>query len=155
MSAPTRLVGLVADESDAWGFSGLYKLAETGAFVISDPDLVEGDVLDYCEVLYADKTGKLWSSTASQFALLVDDSLDLPKYSIITKTGSAFAEETFITNDDGTVTFSKKTTLTGLQLIDKEYDYDQDINGDGYIGEANQRVLQLKLIGVEDQQVIV
>jgi hypothetical protein len=145
-------VGVVADESDALGYAGLYKLAETGAFVISDPGLFKDDVFDHCDVLYADKTGKLWLSTASQFALYIDDSSELPTYSIITKTGTAYAEETFTTSADWTIIFSKKTTLTAAQLIDKEYDYYQDINGDEYIGEADQGILQMKLIGVEDQQ---
>jgi hypothetical protein len=142
-------VAIVADDSDAFGFEGLYKLAESGAFVISDAGLVEGDTFAYGDVLYADNKGKLWSSSAKDFALLYDDGQDV--YKVITKTGTTYTEETFEWSDDYALVFKNKVTLKPAEVISREEDYDQDINGDGNIGESGFARSALKLVGIEDQ----
>jgi hypothetical protein len=42
-------------------------------------------------------------------------------------------------------------TLKPAEVISREEDYDQDINGDGNIGESGFARSALKLVGIEDQ----
>ena len=103
-----------------------------------------GDVPDPAVALVADTKGTAWSTKATPLALNAQTNAKsgADELTVISMTGSGakavYAEELFTVSTDQTkaTLTGKAVTLTLPQVLGKELAYNQDLNGDGAIGDS-------------------
>jgi hypothetical protein len=132
----------VIDSSDSLGEYGLYKTS-TKNFVVSYSSLVEADLIDgFAIYLSSGNDGAPWATSADLIGLSVRVDVKAGiNLSIICKSFNGdkeiYSEQKFLARDHTNATvMGSAVTLTLPQLLSKEHTYNQDLNGDGMVGDS-------------------
>jgi hypothetical protein len=119
------------------GFLGIYRMA-SGSPMLAEGGLLTGDSPTQGVMLMVGKAP--WSLAKGAEVVGLGETVT-GKFDVITRSvvGSKVSYQSSLAGTDGQV--SKATLLTQAQVLAKEVLYEQDIDGDGYIGDTVKLVL--------------
>ena len=137
MDGDGNLGDLVASALFDSGLFGIYRMA-SGSAMLAEGGLLAGDNPTQGVMLM---TGKMPWSLAKGAEVVGLGETTTGKFDVITRSvvGAKVIYQSSLAGTDGQV--GKATLLTQAQVLSKEVLYEQDIDGDGYIGDTVKSVL--------------
>ncbi len=141
--AGNSFITSVLDPADVSGQYGLYRLS-SGAYALAGAGLRPGDIPSQVSLLVTESSGKGWSPKGNPVAIDLqrDPASGALTLTVLSQAGTgsktSYTEQNFVITADGSraTPSGKSQNLAIGQLLGREADWQQDINGDGVIGDA-------------------